>query len=138
MLENCLRAKRIERGLSQKAVAKEVGLTRQALYSIESNHYWPSTEISLRLAKILNCRVEDLFRLETGNEMIASMDADLVSYGTLFISNPDLSIRFERNAPLIKADPTTIYKGGAKGYVDYPILNDTVVNTSNENFPVSV
>jgi len=70
VLENCLRAKRIERGLSQKAVAKEVGLTRQALYSIESNHYWPSTEISLRLAKVLNCRVEDLFRLETGNEMI--------------------------------------------------------------------
>ena len=70
MVENCLRAKRIERGLSQKAVAKEVGLTRQALYSIESNHYLPSTEISLRLAKLLKCRVEDLFCLDTENEML--------------------------------------------------------------------
>jgi len=75
VVENCLRAKRIERGLSQKAVVQEVGLTRQALYSIESNRYLPSTDIALRLAKVLNCRVEDLFRLETGNEMV---EADLL------------------------------------------------------------
>ena len=70
MLENSLRAKRIERGLSQKAVAKEVGLTRQALYSIESNHYLPSTEISLRLARVLKCRVEELFRLDPEDEIV--------------------------------------------------------------------
>ena len=70
MLENSLRAKRMERGLSQKAMAKEVGLTRQALYSIESNHYLPSTEISLRLARVLKCRVEELFRLDPEDEIV--------------------------------------------------------------------
>ena len=70
MLENCLRAKRIERGLSQKALAEKAGLTRQALYSIEANRYLPSTEISLRLARVLNCGVEDLFRLEPDNEIV--------------------------------------------------------------------
>ena len=75
MLENHLRAKRIERRLSQKALAQEVGLTRQALYSIENNLYLPSTEISLRLAKALDCRVEDLFRLESGIDVI---EADLL------------------------------------------------------------
>lgn len=70
MLENRLRAKRIEKGLSQKALAQQCGLTRQALYSIESNKYLPSTEISLRLAKVLNCGVEDLFQLEPVNEII--------------------------------------------------------------------
>lgn len=75
MSENCLRARRIERGLSQKALAQQAGLTRQALYSIEANRYWPSTEISLRLARTLNCEVEDLFRLEPVNEII---QADLL------------------------------------------------------------
>jgi len=75
VLENCVRAKRIERGLSQKALAQKAGLTRQALYSIESNRYWPSTEISLRLARILNCRVENLFRLEPADEFV---EADLL------------------------------------------------------------
>lgn len=76
MLNNFLRAKRIERGLSQKALAQQAGLTRQALYSIESDRYLPSTEISLRLARALNCGVEDLFRLEpVVNEII---EADLL------------------------------------------------------------
>ena len=70
MLRNFLRTKRMERGLSQKAMAQQAGLTRQALYSIESNHYLPSTEISLRLARILNCGVEDLFRLEPVGEIV--------------------------------------------------------------------
>lgn len=70
MLENCLRAKRMERGLSQKSLAQQARLTRQALYSIESNQYLPSTEISLRLARVLNCRVEDLFRFEPENEIV--------------------------------------------------------------------
>ena len=59
----------------QKALAEQVGLTRQALYSIESNQYLPSTEISLRLAKVLNCAVEDLFRFESTNECV---EADLL------------------------------------------------------------
>lgn len=75
MIENFLRSKRIERGLSQIALAQKVGLTRQALYSIEANQYLPSTEISLRLANALNCRVEDLFRLESANERV---EADLI------------------------------------------------------------
>ena len=70
MLENYLRSRRIERGFSQKALAQEAGLTRQALYSIESNQYLPSTEISLRLARVLKCRVEDMFRFEPGNEIL--------------------------------------------------------------------
>jgi molybdate-binding protein/DNA-binding XRE family transcriptional regulator len=65
----------MERGLSQKALAQQAGLTRQALYSIESNRYLPSTEITLRLARVLNCGVEDLFRLEPGNEIV---EADLL------------------------------------------------------------
>ena len=74
-VENRLRRKRMENGLSQGELAKQAGLTRQALYAIESNHYLPGTEISLRLAKILGCSVEDLFNFEVRGELI---EADLV------------------------------------------------------------
>ena len=65
----------MEYGLSQGELAKQAGLTRQALYAIESNHYLPGTEISLRLAKILGCSVEDLFSYEVGGELV---EADLL------------------------------------------------------------
>ena len=74
-VENRLRRKRMENGLSQGELAQQAGLTRQALYAIESNHYLPGTEISLRLAKILGCSVEDLFNFEISGELI---EADLV------------------------------------------------------------
>ncbi|MBJ6760074.1 alkene reductase [Myxococcaceae bacterium JPH2] len=48
--------------------------------------------------------------------------ADLVSFGRSYISNPDLVRRLRENAPLAKLDKTTLYGGGAKGYIDYPTL----------------
>ncbi len=57
-----------------------------------------------------------------GDAVIASSNADLVSFGTLFIANPDLPERFKFNTPLNQPDPTTFYGGGEKGYIDYPTL----------------
>lgn len=48
--------------------------------------------------------------------------ADLVAFGKLFISNPDLVRRLRENAPLQPADKNTFYGGGEKGYTDYPSL----------------
>lgn len=53
---------------------------------------------------------------------IASGDADMVSFGQLFIANPDLVQRFKTNATLNSPDPETFYGGGEKGYTDYPPL----------------
>lgn len=47
-------------------VAREAGLSRQALHAIESNAVTPGTSVALRLARALNCRVEDLFSLTDG------------------------------------------------------------------------
>lgn len=54
------------------------------------------------------------------DEAVASGRADLVAFGKLFISNPDLVERFRRGLPLNEPDKATFYGGGAKGYVDYP------------------
>lgn len=60
----------------------------------------------------------------SGNAAIASGEADLVSYGKLFIANPDLPKRFKLNAPLNDPDPATFYGGDEHGYTDYPFLEE--------------
>jgi N-ethylmaleimide reductase len=47
----------------------------------------------------------------------------MISYGTLFIANPDLPERFEQNASLAEPDRATMYGGQDKGYIDYPMMN---------------
>ncbi|MFF8096884.1 alkene reductase [Streptomyces sp. NPDC016675] len=49
--------------------------------------------------------------------------ADLVSYGALYTSNPDLAERLRRGGPFIVPDQTTFYGGDAKGYTDFPTLD---------------
>ncbi|MCF8147417.1 MAG: hypothetical protein K9J50_02555 [Sulfuritalea sp.] len=48
--------------------------------------------------------------------------ADAVSFGALFLANPDLPERFKRGASLNQPDRATMYGGQAQGYVDYPAL----------------
>lgn len=49
---------------------------------------------------------------------------ELVSFGRLVISNPDLLERFRRGAPLNDWDSSTFYGGDERGYLDYPLLAD--------------
>lgn len=60
---NKLKECREHRGLSQGELARQAGITRQAISSIESNAYLPTTAVALKLALVLACQVEDLFRL---------------------------------------------------------------------------
>ncbi|AFL74221.1 alkene reductase [Thiocystis violascens] len=52
----------------------------------------------------------------------AADSADLIAFGKLFISNPDLVERLRRNARLNEPDPATFYGGDERGYTDYPCL----------------
>lgn len=62
------------------------------------------------------------YSAEKGNEAIRNGEADLVSYGSLFLANPDLPDRFKRNAPLNTPDVETFYAGEERGYIDYLAL----------------
>jgi N-ethylmaleimide reductase len=62
------------------------------------------------------------FDFESANRIIREGHADLVAFGKLFISNPDLVERFAIKAPLNPWDKNTFYYGGEKGYIDYPFL----------------
>lgn len=48
--------------------------------------------------------------------------ADMVSFGALYIANPDLVERFAAGGPFNTPDTSTYYGGGAKGYTDYPAM----------------
>jgi len=70
----------------------------------------------------------------TAEAALAAGDADLVSFGSLFIANPDLPERFRQDGPLNTPDPQTFYAypcddstqncNFEHGYTDYPFLAD--------------
>jgi N-ethylmaleimide reductase len=53
---------------------------------------------------------------------VHSGDADLVSFGQLFLANPDLPARLAADGPFNEPDFETFYGGGENGYTDYPAL----------------
>src|SRR5687768_15514212 len=70
LYENRLREKRQSLGLSQKQLADSAGITRQAVCAVEANQYSPATSVALQLARALRCRVEDLFSIKSGGEIV--------------------------------------------------------------------
>ncbi|KAA3641300.1 MAG: alkene reductase [Proteobacteria bacterium] len=79
-----------------------------------ARHYRPLYQGTL----MINTR----FNRQGGNQVIADGLADLVAFGKLFISNPDLVERFAAKAETARWDEDTFYSTGAKGYTDYPVL----------------
>lgn len=60
---------------------------------------------------------------EEWDRVIRDGYADLVSYGRLFLANPDLPERFRKKANLNKYDRSTFYTSDpVAGYTDYPFL----------------
>ncbi|MFT0859705.1 alkene reductase [Ancylobacter sp. G4_0304] len=56
------------------------------------------------------------------DKVIAEGKADLVAFGKLFISNPDLVERLKRGGPFNELDRDRLYGGGEQGYTTYPTL----------------
>lgn len=56
--------------------------------------------------------------------ILESGDADLVSVGRYFISNPDLVERWRRDIPLSEWDEDTFYTGGPRGLIDYQAVTN--------------
>jgi putative transcriptional regulator len=62
-ITNQLRRLRFEHGeLTQEALARAAGVTRQTIIALEAGKYAPSLELAFRLAHALGVRVEDVFQ----------------------------------------------------------------------------
>lgn len=66
------------------------------------------------------------FSRESGNQVLESGEADMVAYGSLFLANPDLPLRFSLKAELNEPDHATYYGGDEKGYTDYPFFKEEI------------
>lgn len=62
--------------------------------------------------------------------LIEDGTADLISYGALFLANPDLPRRLTRGGPFNTPHRDTFYGGDERGYTDYPFLADTDTDTA--------
>jgi N-ethylmaleimide reductase len=60
------------------------------------------------------------FSPDSAEAIVERGDADLVAFGRLFISNPDLPERIRIGLPLTAYDRATFYGHGSRGYTDYP------------------
>jgi putative transcriptional regulator len=63
-MKNTIKVERAKKSISQDDLAKEIGVSRQTINSIERGRFVPSTILALKLAKFFECSVEDIFELE--------------------------------------------------------------------------
>lgn len=63
-MKNVLHILRAEKRYSQDDLAKLVDVSRQTINAIEREKYDPSLPLALKIAKVFNKRVEDIFFLE--------------------------------------------------------------------------
>ncbi|MDW0110535.1 helix-turn-helix transcriptional regulator [Sporosarcina aquimarina] len=64
MLNNRLKELRARRNCTQIELAKQAGVTRQTIGFIEKGEFSPSVTLSLKLAKALDCDINEIFWLE--------------------------------------------------------------------------
>ncbi len=70
---------RTARGFSAADLAKRVGISRQTIYAIEDGSFIPNTVIALRLARVLDVTVEQLFSIEQNEPRVESVKAELLT-----------------------------------------------------------
>lgn len=66
-MQNHVREQRAAAGLSQKALAAAVGVSRQTINSIEQGRYLPSLPLAFALARHFDRPIEELFAPEEGD-----------------------------------------------------------------------
>ena len=62
-LNNNLEEIRKSAGMTQLELSERADVSRKSINAIENGIYVPSTVLSLKIAKTLGCKVEDLFKL---------------------------------------------------------------------------
>ena len=63
-MKNTLKDNRKAQGWSQQDLAERLGISRQSIISIERERYDPSLELALKIARLFEKTVEDIFLLE--------------------------------------------------------------------------
>ena len=65
-MENKIRVARAERRMTQQQLADQTGVSRQTINAIESGKFVPSTIVAMKIARVFERPVEEIFSLEEG------------------------------------------------------------------------
>ena len=63
-MKNTIRVERAILNITQQELAQKIAVSRQTINAIESSKYVPSTVLAIKMAKLFNKKVEDIFQLE--------------------------------------------------------------------------
>lgn len=63
-MKNNVRVERAVSRMTQQQLAEKIGVSRQTINAIESEKYVPSTVLALKIAKVFDKSVEQIFQLE--------------------------------------------------------------------------
>lgn len=66
-MKNNLRVQRAIKNITQAELATLIKVSRQTINTIESGKYVPSTVLALKMAKVFNSSIEEIFELEEGD-----------------------------------------------------------------------
>jgi putative transcriptional regulator len=63
-MKNSIKIERAIKGLTQQDLADKVSVSRQTINAMEANKYVPSTVLAMKIARVFNKKVEEIFELE--------------------------------------------------------------------------
>jgi putative transcriptional regulator len=63
-MKNTMKVERAKQNWTQADLAEKIGVSRQAINSIETGKFIPSTVLALKMAKVFQTTVEEIFELE--------------------------------------------------------------------------
>jgi putative transcriptional regulator len=63
-MKNTIKVERAKKNMTQADLAEKIGISRQAVNSIETGKFVPSTVLALKMAKVFENTVEEIFQLE--------------------------------------------------------------------------
>lgn len=63
-MTNNIKVERAIHNMTQADLAEKIGVSRQTINAIESSKYVPSTVLALKMARLFEKPVDDLFQLE--------------------------------------------------------------------------
>lgn len=63
VLNNVRELRRQKEGMTQQKLAELTGVSRQTIISIEAHRYTPSLALAIKIAKVFETKIEDIFKI---------------------------------------------------------------------------
>ena len=63
-MRNTIKQLRKQAGLRQEDLAKQLGVSRQTIIAIENDKYNPTLELAMKISRLLELHVDEIFFLE--------------------------------------------------------------------------